>query len=503
MVIKKSSLLSGRKLAHNVLWNLLGTGAPLLVAIFAIPLLIDGLGLERFGVLTIAWMIVGYFSLFDMGLGRALTKLVAEKLGQGQDNEIPSLVWTAISLMAVLGILGAILIALISPWLVSSILKIPLELQNETKIAFLILAMSIPIVIISTGFRGVLEARQRFDLVNAVRIPLGIFTFLGPVLVLIFSKSLIIVVASLFFIRLLSWFAYIILCFFVEPNLRRSITISRSLIRPLFHFGGWMTITNIISPVMVYMDRFIIGAIISMAAVSYYATPYEVVTKLFIIPSALMGVLFPAFSSALVQDSSYASQLFDRAVNYIFIALFPFVLVIVAFAHEILSLWLGTDFANNSSLVLQLLAVGVLINSHAHVPFGLIQGAGRPDIIAKLHLIELPFYLLVLWWSLNSFGIYGAACAWVLRVTVDAILFFIIANRFLSKSSKSFISIFLKVSIALLLLVIGALVPETIVKGVFILIVLLTFAFYTWTKKLAEEEKIFITDLFKMATNLK
>jgi len=88
MVSKQINLTSGRRLARNVLWNLLGTGAPLLVALFAIPLLIEGLGTERFGVLLIAWMVVGYFSLFDMGLGRALTKLVAEKLGKGTGDEI-------------------------------------------------------------------------------------------------------------------------------------------------------------------------------------------------------------------------------------------------------------------------------------------------------------------------------------------------------------------------------------------------------------------------------
>ena len=68
---------------------------PLLVAIVVIPMLIKGMGLERFGVLTIAWMVVGYFSLFDFGLGRALTKLVADKLGKGQNNAIPSLIWIA------------------------------------------------------------------------------------------------------------------------------------------------------------------------------------------------------------------------------------------------------------------------------------------------------------------------------------------------------------------------------------------------------------------------
>ena len=72
-------LTSGPRLAKNVAWNFLGHGLPLLVGLATIPLLIDGLGVERFGILVLAWMIIGYFSL--LGLPRALTKLVAENLG--------------------------------------------------------------------------------------------------------------------------------------------------------------------------------------------------------------------------------------------------------------------------------------------------------------------------------------------------------------------------------------------------------------------------------------
>ena len=173
------ALTSGKTIARNTVWNLIGLGAPLLVAFFAIPVLIRTLGKPRFGVLTLAWMVVGYFSLFDLGLGRALVKLVAEKLGDGKESEVPALVGTALVLMAGLGIIGIAIAAGFSPWLVHMALKIPPGLQAESLNAFYLLAISIPIIISTAGFRSVLEAYQRFDLTNAVRIPLGIFTFIG------------------------------------------------------------------------------------------------------------------------------------------------------------------------------------------------------------------------------------------------------------------------------------------------------------------------------------
>src|SRR2546421_13044628 len=106
------------RLARDSAFNLIGQGVPFLAALFAIPLLIRGLGTDRFGVLTLAWMVVGYFSLFDLGLGRALTQVVAETLTDEQDTKSPPIVWPAMVMMVALGLLGALVMTLISPWLV-------------------------------------------------------------------------------------------------------------------------------------------------------------------------------------------------------------------------------------------------------------------------------------------------------------------------------------------------------------------------------------------------
>src|SRR6266480_3805293 len=140
-------LTSGRLLARNTIWNLLGGAAPMIVAVFSIPILIQGLGKDRFGVLALAWVVIGYASLLDLGLGRALTQLVAKKLGAGEDNEIPTLVWTSLILMLALGLSGALAVVLLSPWLVHHALNVPAALRHETLRSFYLLGLSIPVVI--------------------------------------------------------------------------------------------------------------------------------------------------------------------------------------------------------------------------------------------------------------------------------------------------------------------------------------------------------------------
>lgn len=489
MADRHRDLASGRRLTRNVAWNFLGAGAPLLVGIFAIPILVDALGTERFGVLALAWMIVGYFSLFDLGLGRALTQILARMLGQRKFGDVPALIWTAIFLMTLLGVVGGAVAAAVSAWLVSDVLKVPSELSSETLTSFYILAASVPVVIGTTGLRGVLEAYQRFDLVNAVRIPMGVLTFLGPVMVLPVSTSLPAVIGVLACARLVSWIAYAALCAHVEPAIRGAARIDRDFFQPLFTFGGWMTVTNIIGPLMVYLDRFLIGAVVSLSAVAYYATPFEVVSKLLVVPAAVMGVMFPAFSSTLTQDRARAARLFGVVVKYVFLSLFPITLLVVVFAREGLTIWLGTEFAANSTYVLQLLMIGIFINSHAQVPFGLIQGAGRPDLTAKLHLVELPLFIALLWWLLNDFGIVGAAVAWVLRIVIDTALLFVFAERtvFMDYSFNSrWLGIMLP---ALAIIAAGGLLSALSVKLVYAAVVLALFAWIGWSMMLTLEER--------------
>jgi O-antigen/teichoic acid export membrane protein len=386
--------------------------------------------------LTIIWTVVGYFSLFDLGLGAALTRMVADRLGTGKTDEIPSLVWTSLALMLGLSIVGSILLAALTPTLVHHILKVPATLQPESLGAFLVLAGCLPFMITTTGLRGVLEAQQRFGVVNAIRIPTNAFTFVGPLAVLPFSNSLVPLVAVLAAGRVLAWIAYLAFCLKAMTKLGTSVAWARQHVGYVLRFGTWMTVSNVISPLMFYIDRMVIGAMISVAAVAYYATPFEVVSRLLTIPSALAGVLFPAFTVTFAQDRSRAALLLIRGQKYLFMAIFPIILVIVTLANDGLRLWLGAEFANNSTVVLRWLAVGVFLNSLAVLSWVLIQGAGRPDITAKFHMIEVTLYLPILWFMVKHYGVQGAAIAWTARVLLDTTFLLITGQRFLRQQDR-------------------------------------------------------------------
>jgi O-antigen/teichoic acid export membrane protein len=491
-------LVDRKKLVRNVFLNLFGYGIPLIVAVFTIPIIIKGLGTDRFGILTLAWVLIGYLGLFDMGLGRALTKLVAEKLGSNSTRDIPSLIWTALLVMLGIGIIVALFASMILPLMARDLLKVPVNLKDETYTAFLVLLLFTPVVITSVGFRGILDAYQRFDLTNAVRIPLGLFTFIAPLIVIPFSVSLVPLFLVLMAGRLVAMLVQMFFCLRIVPDLKHQIAIRRSMVGTLLKFGGWMTITNIISPLMMYADRLFIGAVISVTAVAYYATPGEVITKLLLISGSLMGVLFPAFSSTFKKDRLKTIALFSKGIKYIYLIMLPIILVILTLAGEGLTFWLGAEFARQSTRILQLMAVAVFFISLGQVPYSLIQGVGRPDITAKLHLVEFPVYLIFLWFMIQGCGIQGAALAWMIRAMIDSALLYLLARRQLDPPAleSSWHRIVMVVGAFLVLIAAAVIDMRLSVKLFFLGGFLLVHAATAWTFFLNPGEKEMISSLF-------
>ena len=486
------SLTDGNLLAKNTLYNLIGQAFPILAAIFSIPILMDTLGAAGFGVLTLAWMVAGYFGVLDFGVGRSLTQKLSEKLGRDDIEDVPDLIWTALMLMGFMGLLGSFLLSLSASSAVNDLFKIPLALRDEAEKSFYILALSIPIVIASSSLSGILQAYQRFDLVNIVRIPIGSLTFLGPVLMLPFSEKLSYVVASLVMVRVLEGVINIAFCIRVVPKILNNIRFKRAYMGNMLSFGGWMTVSNIIGPLMTYLDRFLIGSIISVTAVAYYAAPYEIANRMMVIPSAIVGVLFPALTALIGPDLGKAKILFFNGVKYTFIAVFPVALILITFAQEGLTLWLGDQFFIEGAVVLKWLIIGGLMRSFSYFPFAVLHAAGRPDLTAKVHFIEALIYIVIAWILINRYGIEGAAIAWAARATFDSIILFYLAGRVLKIIYPKF-KIFLIASLVLALLSMPLLfIHELYFKLGFVALALVALFVFSWKGLLNSSERDFV-----------
>ena len=411
--------MSGRRLARNALYNVLGQGLPLVVGLAALPITLRALGDARFGLLGLAWAILGYVGALDLGLGRATTKYVAEYLAAGDEARLRSVGTLAVASQTALGLLGGVLFALVAPVLVDDVLRVTPALRGEARAMMLALAVSVPFVVLGASLRAMLEAAQRFDLVNLIRTPTSAAVLLVPAVAASLGAKLPAIVLLLVGVRLVACVASAGAIRRAIPSFRWTLSLRWETLRPLLGYGGWVSVSNVISPVLVYLERFLLAALAGVAAVAYYTVPSEVVLRLLIVPAGLAGALFPALS---VTGGGSIEHLLGRPLRFLLLILAPIVTALVVCAGPLLSVWLGKDYAARSTTAFVILAIGVLINGLAHLPYAYLLGRGRPDLPAKFHLVELPLYAAAAWLLIRQAGVTGAALAWTLRVTVDGAL---------------------------------------------------------------------------------
>ena len=413
--------MNGRRLARNALYNVLGQGLPLVVGLAALPITLRALGDARFGLLGLAWAILGYVGALDMGLGRATTKYVAEYLAAGDEARLRSVGTLAVASQTALGVLGGALFALLAPLLVNDLLGVAPALRAEARGMLLALALSVPFVVLAASLRAMLEAAQRFDLVNLIRTPTSATVLLVPAIAASLGATLPAIVLLLVGVRVVACGASAAAIRRAIPGFRWTLDLRWETLRPLLGYGGWVSVSNVISPVLVYLERFLLAALAGVAAVAYYTVPSEVVMRLLIVPAGLAGALFPALS-ATGAGGGPTEQLLGRPLRFLLLILAPLVTALVVGAGPLLYVWLGEDYAARSTAAFAILAVGVLINGLAHLPYAYLLGRGRPDLPATFHLVELPLYAAAGWLLIRQLGVTGAALAWTLRVTVDAAL---------------------------------------------------------------------------------
>jgi O-antigen/teichoic acid export membrane protein len=448
--------------------------------------------------LTLEWAVIGYFSLFDFGLGRALTQALAQNRATQSTEAQASIASAALRLMTALGLAGGI-IAFVASGAIVRHLSVSPSLTPEAIAGFRVLALGIPMVIVATGYRGILEAYERFDLVNVVRVPLGASTFLFPLVTLVWTRHLAASVAAMVVARAVALIVYGAMSKRILPH-DTSAGHGIDTMRPLLRSGAWMTVSNVISPLISSADRFLIAALASASVVAFYTAPYEVISKLTaLIGFALAAALFPAFAARAEQET----PLYSHATSLAAAAFLPVAIVLIAAAPEALSLWLGADFAARSEAVLRILALGLFANGIAQVPFAYLQAIGRADVTAKLHIMEAPLYFALAIPLMRAYGVRGAAIAWSVRVAVDTAALLACAAWFQRERgirTERRVWVFLGTTGAVVVaqfLLAGQSLP---VRLGFALVAVAVVAAYAWVGLVTPQERRSILSLFRAPT---
>lgn len=421
---------------RNVAYNLGGQILPMVIAIVSLPMLARHAGTDRLGFLGLAWSLIGYFALLDLGLSRIVTRRVALADQHGTlvaENRVVRRL--CVQLLVVAAIVSGLLAFVVQPdWIVGA--TATPALLAEARWSLPILFVTIPATVVTGLLRGALEGMQRFAKANLLRSTFGALSYAAPLAVLPFRNDLFALTLSIALVRLLSLFAHgwwALQALDAQARAQATApTAAADLAAPtlaaMVREGGWLTVSNVVGPLMVTFDRFAVAAIVSLTAASYYFVPQEIALRLLVVPGAVATTIFPML--ARLQDGSAERHRISRdALLAIAAASLPACALLAGLAPLLLSAWMGKEFAAFAAPVAAIIAVGLFANCCAQAPFAWIQAAGRADVTGRLHLIELPLYAVILVTLTWRFGVVGAASAWSIRALADFGMLFVASSR--------------------------------------------------------------------------
>jgi O-antigen/teichoic acid export membrane protein len=405
-------------LARHTTYNLIGSVLPIVLALVTVPIYLKLIGAERYGVLSLAWIILGYFGVFDLGLGRAVTQRIAA----ARDDTVEArarIIGTALVANLVIGLVGsAILLPAVYYVFKSGIGMSPL-LRDEALSSAPILALALPVSTTFGLLNGALIGREKFVPVNAIGIGSSVLFQIVPLATALYlGNDLPHLLLASMFARGVGTAVLARQCV-SEFGASAFMKFDRGYLSQLIQYGSWVTVTGLISPLLFVGDRFFIGQALGAVAVAVYSLPTQITSRLSPLAGALGTAVFPKLAAA---DVAEADRLSEQGARILYACMTIPVACGIALMAPAMQFWLGSELGNPAGSVGRVMLVAAWINVFGQVPFWRLQAEGRPRTVALVHLSEIVLYIPLLLLLVAKFGLVGAALASLLRIAADAAL---------------------------------------------------------------------------------
>jgi O-antigen/teichoic acid export membrane protein len=417
------TLPTSERVAKNGALYFASLALPALAAVFLVPVTVRALGPSKFGLLALAWALAEGTGMFDFGLARTTVRFVADATVRGQDR-LREIIVASVFSQAAMGCVAGVLIFAFAPFLANHVFKVSADLVPGAIAMFRVLALHVPLLLAAQALRATLEGAQRFDISTALRIPGSLASVVIPAVVAPAGGSLATILWVLLSVRVVLVVANVDAVRRVLLGGRWSLRPHFPTLREMLGYSGWVAVSAALGPALGSFDRFVVGSIVGVAGLGFYTGAAELANRFFLIPATAFAALLPALAYKEARGARDRALAACRAARRQLAAvLFPVCLALFVFAPTILRGWLGADYAAQGGTALRILAVGVFLGGLAHLPLGVLYGAARPDLPAKIHVAEAVVYLPLTFMLVRAFGIPGAAVSWTIRCGADLALY--------------------------------------------------------------------------------
>ena len=403
----------------NTLWNLFGYGVLFLVQLLTLPWIVHGVGEHAFGLWALAGIVPTYLTFMELGLRRAVVRSVSVYRARKQIERLPAIVWTAVGMLVGLASVVILAVGACSPLILDRGLHVSPAWISLAAHVLILRTFTMVADWLAGLFRAVPAGYQDMGVLNRWQMLLYVALFSGYVLIAWKTASIL---GMALWAAILHGIAIGVFYHVARrriPNFRWT-GVHRSEAKELLRFGGWLTVSHMVEPVLLHTEKLLIARWLGATVLTFYIVPYQLITRVWHVMTGFSNALFPAISDHVARaDTAGYRRLTLLATRWVSGALIWPLMLLAVFADSFMNRWMGAAYGERSGPVLAILCMGVWINVLSWPVFALYQAQNRTKIPAMYHLLETVIHIPVCILTIVVWGLPGAAVAWAIRMVLD------------------------------------------------------------------------------------
>lgn len=405
---------------RNILSGLGTKGILLLLQLISVPVLINSLGIERYGVFIVIQSLIGYGAFLDGGVAGSLSRELA--LNRDNPKEFQLLYSTAI-LFYILLSFGILLVILLSGFFVAGSNHSVGSISSEelTTVVF-ILAASVPVRLMSVFCQGVLSSCEQLHEANISTVIGGIVRTLLAAMFALYSESLRITLLAF----PLSFLTTLIIS---GVYLNRNITVSAfqllggnfDRLRSILSSGFGIMMVNGSGEVTQTIDKLVVAHYAGAEALAYYNVAYTAAIRVWDFSSTVSQAFLPRLARSIGAKrlEFFWNEYHKASILSISLCLLATAILFV-FGEQALIVWVGDDVASKSVNLFYPLLIAVFIsspswvNGNALIALGFSKKLGYLSVLFAILSVALAFVFV------PKFGAIGAIASWGMTYCISA-----------------------------------------------------------------------------------
>ena len=395
-------------LLRNSLWNLSGVALPSVVALATVPVMIHGLGLEGFGIVTLIGSVIGYFGLLDVNLSAGAIKYLSQYHTQQDGPRFAQTFWFGAAFYGALGVVGGAAIWLCAPLALEHLFKVSEAARADTLLALQVAAVGFLLSQVQSYLLIVPQALQRYDRSAQGEILFGIIGNLVAASAAAAGAGIGGVIGARVAVNALN-IAWLVRTLRLLRVPLRPAWPGRDVVRSMTHFSAYAYLSRLATLFHQHGDKLIIGTLAGPVALAFYTVPTQLAGRVLGLSFRLSSVIFPRVSALAAggEQAQLRSMYLDasRLLTYLNLSVLG---MIVLVGDEFLRRWVGAEFVTSGYPVLILITLALMVDSLTNIPSLITDGLGQPRVTGRFALARGLVGLVLVYAGTRAAGIEAA-----------------------------------------------------------------------------------------------